>query len=234
MSLLDAYSGVSRDELVLRLQSAETVITEQRKLLQAKETMLQKYMQQFTQLTSDYEHMIDCHHTTGWTERHQSSFMNAFDEPDLDFQAAIDPPKPRSLPPDPVAPPEAAPEAEQPAQAAPLEVPPWRRALVSSITFGDDSPPPKKPARPAGDHFGTSDRFAVVDTAGMSVDQMRAKVDELNVERARLEQQLNRALPKGKVMSHLLREREETETQFNEISKVIAKLKLDIRQAAAR
>jgi seryl-tRNA synthetase len=63
---------------------------------------------------------------------------------------------------------------------------------------------------------------------------MRAKVDELNVERARLEQQLNKALPKGKVMSHLLREREETEAQFNEISKVIAKLNLDIRHAGAR
>jgi hypothetical protein len=161
--------------------------------------------------------------------------MNTCDEPDLDFQAAIEAPKPRSPTPDAFALPEAAPESEPPAQAAPVEVPPWRRALVSSITFGEDSPPPKKPPRPAAaDTFGPSERFAVVDTAGMSVDQMRAKVDELNVERARLEQQLNKALPKGKVMSHLLREREDTETQFNEISKVIARLKLDIRQAAAR
>jgi hypothetical protein len=231
--MLDPYPALSRDDLVLRLQSAETVITEQRKLLQAKETMLQKYMQQFTQLTSDYEHMIDCHHTTGWAERHQPSFMNSFDEPDLDFQAPIEVPRPQ--PPDRFALPETAPESEPPAQPAPVEVPPWRRALVSSITFGDDSPPAKKPTRAAtGDQLGLSEKFAVVDTAGMSVDQMRAKVDELNVERATLEQQLNKALPKGKVMSHLLREREETETQFNEISKVIAKLKLDIRQAAAR
>jgi seryl-tRNA synthetase len=67
----------------------------------------------------------------------------------------------------------------------------------------------------------------------MTVDQMRAMVDELNLEKAALERQLNRALPKGKVMSHLIREREEIEKRFNELSRAIARIKLEIRRAAS-
>ena len=56
---MDDYSSLSREELIFKLQSAERLINEQRKLLQAKDTMLQSYVQQFNQLTSDYERLIE-------------------------------------------------------------------------------------------------------------------------------------------------------------------------------
>jgi cell fate (sporulation/competence/biofilm development) regulator YlbF (YheA/YmcA/DUF963 family) len=67
----------------------------------------------------------------------------------------------------------------------------------------------------------------------MTADQMRAKVDELNAEKAELDRKLNKALPKGKVMSHLIREREELEARFNEVSRTISRIKLAIRHNSA-
>jgi hypothetical protein len=136
---VDQFNSLSRDGIRFRLQSAETVIAEQRKLLQPKENMLQKYMQQFSELTANYQHMIDSHYAC----------------------------------------------ADHP--------------LVSAIPAFDDIP---------------------FDVAPL-----------LTAERAELERKLNKALPKGKVMSHLIREREEIEVRFNGLSKSIARIKLEVRRS---
>jgi hypothetical protein len=214
------------------------VIAEQRKLLQAKETMLQKYMQQFCELTANYQNMIDSHYTSG--ERAFSPPHNAFD--DCAFDVAPQPP-------DNAIPAQdffefqdidQTPEFQGPTiQNEPLS---GRRMFQSSISFGVDEPAPVKKlppmSRPAmEDHFAQpaqpTTNAPAFESCGLSVDQLRTKVDDLSAERAELERRLNKALPKGKVMSHLMREREEVEVRFNEVSKTIARIKLEIRRAGA-
>lgn len=243
------YASLSREELIFKLQTADHVICEQKKLLQAKETMLQNYVQQFRQLTSDYERLIGSHYG-----RNDYSDIDAQPEPVVqsrrDVYSRPDPSQSTFM--EPMAPP-----VQQ-------QAPPGRRALVSQIAFGDDGsgdPRPISSVKQArgiprtamNDHF--NEQFGepsaaaqifenerapmdarqlpplVVDTTGMSVDEMRAKVDELNIQRAEMERQLNKVLPKGKVMAHVMREREELERHFEEISRVIAHIKLEIRQA---
>jgi hypothetical protein len=222
MTRADHFSGLSREDLISRLLSAESLISEQRRLLQAKESMLQKYIQQFTQLTADYERMIDSRYPS---ERAPTDEIQEVPAPGNRRRAQetfqVDPPDPLL----------------------------GRRALQSQISFGVDDPLPVKrlpnlPRSAMDDHFNIPvgeneghQAIAVsaleVDTTGMTVDQMRAKVDELNIEKAALERQLNKVLPKGKVMAHVIREREEIEGQFNELARVIARIKLEIRRATA-
>jgi hypothetical protein len=113
--------------------------------------------------------------------------------------------------------------------------------FTSSISFGADDPPPVKKL-PAVSRTAMEDHFsepAKVYTAepvpfemvGMTVDQMRAKVDDLTAEKGELQRRLNKALPKGKVMSHLIRERDEIEARFDEVSKTISRFKLEIRRS---
>ena len=58
---MNDYTSMTREELIDRLQSADRVITEQRRLLQTKEMMLTNYVEQFKQLTADYEQLIEAH-----------------------------------------------------------------------------------------------------------------------------------------------------------------------------
>jgi hypothetical protein len=242
MSGYDQYSNLSREELRHRLQSAEIVIAEQRKLLQAKESMLQKYMQQFCELTANYEHMIDSHYACA--DRPRTPPAAAFDDGAFDVAplSSVTPSHPQDsfqfMDFDPV--PEPQEPAPPPTPAAQSDVLTGRRMFQSSITFGDSDPAPVKKGQAAvrhamEDHFAEPANVATgavaFDAGGMSVDQMRAKVDDLSAERAELERRLNKALPKGKVMSHLMREREEVEVRFNDVSRTIARIKLEIRRS---
>lgn len=267
---MNDYASMSKEELIGRLQSADHVISEQRRLLQAKEMMLQNYITQFTQLTSDYEQLIETHYTRSEYPSHyfrdrapppicpeQRSVANKFDDdypaPPVREQYISTPVSPTDLP-EPM-------YIQQPVIQQPNQT---RRAMMSSIAFGaDEDPEPVKVmssvrqsqniCRTAmADHFSQhfddapaqvaeNERCPMnskqlpplaVDTRGMTVDEMRAKVDELNAIRAEMDRKLSKALPKGKVMSHIIREREELENQFNEISKVISHIKLEIRQAS--
>jgi hypothetical protein len=215
-----------RDDLASRLQSAEAVIAQQRKLLQAKEAMLQNYMQQYRQLSTDYERILDARPAPAWPDagRFLPSSLSGFDL-NLDFPPALDPPRRR--PQETFTADSAVPQP--PAADAVLS----RRGLQSQISFGPDESSPVKRFNPPfhGQCAPVPQRYP--DTIGLTIDQMRARVDELTLERAELERQLNKALPKGKVMSHLIREREEIEAQFNEVSKTIARIRLEIRRAAA-
>jgi hypothetical protein len=242
MAFGDPYANLSREDLIARLQIAESTVTEQRKVLQAKNAVIQKYTQEFAQLTADYERLIN----SRYTEQPQS-FVR--EEPGLGLRV-LPPLEPLHRPVyDPAA------EPDVPSAQSPIDVLPGRRALVSQINFGaDDIPPPKKlPNLPRtamkdglSEHFGYAPEPqqevearapqvsayppVVVDISGMTVDQMRAKVDELNIERGELERQVNKVLPKGKVMSHVIREREELEAHFNDVCKVIGQIKLEIRR----
>lgn len=244
---MDDYSSLSHEELIFKLQSADHIICEQRKLLQSKDTMLQSYIQQFNQLTADYERLIESHYMRN-------------EHPDVAIP--VDPPvqsRRESY---------SRPDPSQSTFAEPPSVPqpqalPGKRALVSQISFGEDLSMDQRPISSVKqdraiprtamndhfhEHFGEplaapSDQWqapiadsgpAFIDTSGMTIDQMRAKVDELNIQRAEMERQLNKVLPKGKVMSHVIREREELEKQFNDLTKVIARIKLEIRQSQNR
>jgi chromosome segregation ATPase len=63
--------------------------------------------------------------------------------------------------------------------------------------------------------------------------EMTARVDELILERAEIERQLCKALPKekGAVLARLRQEREQLELRLEEVTREIAKFKLDIRLA---
>ena len=253
---MDDYSSLSREELIFKLQSAERLINEQRKLLQAKDTMLQSYVQQFNQLTSDYERLIENQYQRS---EYQGAPAPAPERP-TEFQP---PPRRETYSRDGYSRPDPAQStfAETP---APQQVQPGKRALVSQISFGDDPGMDQRPISSVKqdraiprqamtdhfhEHFGEplaapaeqswqppprDEGPAFIDTSGMTLDQMRAKVDELNVQRAEMERQLNKVLPKGKVMSYVMREREELEKQFNDLTKVIAHIRLEIRQAQLR
>jgi hypothetical protein len=177
------------------------VIAQQRRLLQTKEVMLQKYMQQFNQLSTDYERVIDSRPSSGWLEppRALAAVFSA-PEVNLEFQPALDFPRRRlqetfSCPAIDSAPP-------PPPQPSVADAILGRRGLQSHICFGCGEDESAKRLSNDHSHIG-------IDVSGMTVDQMRAKIDELNVEKASLERQLNKALPKAKAMPHLIREREE-------------------------
>lgn len=264
---MNDYASMSKEEIIGRLQSADHVISEQRRLLQAKEMMLQNYIHLFTQLTADYEQLIETHYT-----RNEYPLHHFYDRGPPPIQ-----PAPQRIPSDDYLPtPTQVRESEisyemppSPVEIAEPKIPSqpqasqMRRAMMSSIAFGgNEEPGPVKVmssvrqshniSRTAmTDHFSQQFDAAAqlaenercpmnakqlpplaVDTTGMTIDEMRAKVDELNVIRAEMDRKLSKALPKGKVMSHIIREREELEQQFNEISKVISHIKLEIRQAS--
>jgi hypothetical protein len=80
---------------------------------------------------------------------------------------------------------------------------------------------PEKPGPPAGP---------------MTADEMSAKMDELKAERAEVERQLSKAMPKekGSVLARLRQEREEMELRVEEVGKEISKLKLGLRVAGRK
>jgi hypothetical protein len=245
----DPYGSLSRDELRVRLQSAETVISEQRKLLQAKENLLQKYIQQFSELTANYQNMIDSHYACN---DHPVQAAYSLEETEFGFgplPGLNDPPPPHDpfvsfevdLPAElPVHCPSVTAQPVAPQNDAPLT---RQRMFQSSLSFCDEDPQPARKAAAVSraameDHFAEPVKCHAAEPlplefTGLSADQMRAKVDELSVERAELERKLNKAMPKGKVMSHLIREREELEARFNDVSRTISRIKLAIRHSSA-
>jgi hypothetical protein len=238
------YASFSREELMSRLQIAESTVAEQRKLLHAKDSIIQKYVQEFAQLTTDYEKLVNTRYDAAVSDQPANSpFSNQIEGvTQLPVLPPLEHPR-RQL---------QGIDSNQDVDPDPL---PGRRALRSQINFaGDDGPPPPKklPNLPRtamndrlNDHFGyppeptpdieprtpnTAYPPVVVDVSGMNVDQMRTKVDELNLERSELERQLNKVMPKGKVMSYMIREREELESHFNDVCRAIGQIKLEIRR----
>lgn len=134
--------------------------------------------------------------------------------------------------------------------------PPPRRALVDNIQFDDGSnnddkshhsspkpsPPPEQPQPPSPNKkalqshitFNDDDQSSQTNVpppiklSGLSANELRAKVDQLNQEKAEIERQLNKALPKGKIMMHVRQEREEMEEKLDGVVKDISKLKLEL------
>ena len=100
------------------------------------------------------------------------------------------------------------------------KVPPsvGRKALESHISFdqADDKPAQVRPP---------------IQMSGMSVTELQSKVDQLNIEKAELERQLNKVMPKGKIMMHIRKEREDMEAKLDSLTKDISKLKLEIHFA---
>lgn len=237
---MNDYASMSVDELICRLETADRVIAEQAHMIRANEALIVNYVDQFNRMAAEHQRASQAHRAQidGLTARYQG-------EPTQTRGARpVSAARPRSPSP--------------PVQDAVVQGQ-SRRALVSSIAFGEEPCERKvvssvrqsvnvsrnamcdsfnEPApQPQVDGYEVASEpidvsAYVVDTTGMSVDEMRATVDALNIKRAELERQMNRVLPKGKVMSHLIREREEVEKQFEQVSKTISAIKLEIRQVS--
>ncbi|OHT08358.1 hypothetical protein TRFO_23191 [Tritrichomonas foetus] len=118
---------------------------------------------------------------------------------------------------------------------------PNKRAMADNIKFGDDDSASKAPqirakAMESQISFNQPDPEPVqvrppITPSGMSVSEIQAKVDKLNFEKAEIERQLNKAMPKAKIMTHIRKEREELEEHLEVVMKDISKLKLELHFA---
>lgn len=271
----DNYSNLSVQDLILKIQNAERVIENQKKMLQAKDRLIQTTTDQYNELLADYQTLLSTsYQASGSPPRRAPPTLNTqFNKGTFDDQF-----RPTSATPryntfgDPPAETFSEPKSQQPYpnnnsqygvnnymnnndnnNQVDNNAPYSKRALISSIQFGEDVPvAPQRPSiqinqdrKAMNDHFqemeanaqinpgqATSIPPLVVDVSGMTVDQMRSKVDELNIERAEIERQLNKATPKGKIMSHVIKEREDLERQLEEVIKAISHVKLEIRKAS--
>jgi CHASE3 domain sensor protein len=91
--------------------------------------------------------------------------------------------------------------------------PPRRAALVDNIHFGQDS------VTEIPD-----------DIESMSVPEMKDLLEILRTQKEDVERQLNRAPPKGRLMAHVRREKEEMEEELDGLSKRIAKIRFALRK----
>ncbi|KAK8841633.1 hypothetical protein M9Y10_027258 [Tritrichomonas musculus] len=266
------YSSMSVQDLISKIQNAERVIENQKKMLQAKDRLIQTTTDQYNELLADYQTLLSTsYQTAGSVPRRSPPALNAqFSKGNFDDQYRPSTATPRyntfgDQPAETFSEPRN--QQQFPAKnnsqfgvnnfmnnnennntQAENNVPYSKRALVSSIQFGEDVPvAPQRTSiqinqdrKAMNDHFqvemdpgqATSLPPLVVDVSGMTVDQMRSKVDELNIERAEIERQLNKATPKGKIMSHVIKEREDLERQLEEVNKAISHVKLEIRKAS--
>ncbi|OHS96097.1 hypothetical protein TRFO_37768 [Tritrichomonas foetus] len=273
------YSNLSVPELVANLQNAERVIEGQKKLLLAKDRLIQSTTDQYNELLADYQSLLASSYQ-GQSQQPQQNFRqpmqnnnNNFDDYSLQqnnrYNNTFCEPAPHETFPTPRGSPPPMNQNcanqniydQNPSQMNNMqvnnqsnqnenEIPYSKRALMSSIKFGaDDDVQPggqvmtsiklaqERKAMddslweplPADQGHSSIPPSLLIDVSGMTIDQMRSKVDELNIEKAAIERQLNKAMPKGKIMSHAIKEREELERKFEEMNKMISHVKLAIR-----
>lgn len=122
---------------------------------------------------------------------------------------------------------------------------PNKHAMVDNINFGDNDPKNNKAVTPSFQGRKALESHIFFDQveekpvqaqppikmSGLSVSELQSKVEQLNIEKAELERQLNKALPKGKIMMQVRKEREDMEEKLDLLSKDISKLKLEIHFA---
>lgn len=104
---------------------------------------------------------------------------------------------------------------QEPSSARSVGMQNRRKLLESRITF-DEPEEPKVVNRPRID---------------LSVPELESKVEELKFEKSELERQLNKAIPKGKIMMQVMQEREGLENKLDDINKQISHYKLQLRFA---
>lgn len=270
----DNYSSLSVQDLVMKIQNAERVIENQKKLLQAKDRLIQTTTDQYNELLADYQTLLSTSYQASGSppRRGQPTQFNKGNYDDQ-FHPTSATPRYNTFGDQPSET-FSQPKNQQLHQNSNVQfggnnflnnnknndtnnqienVPYSKRALISSIQFGEDVPvaPTRTSIQINQDRKAMNDHFQemeansqispgqvtsfpplVVDVSGMTIDQMRQKVDELNIERAEIERQLNKATPKGKIMSHVIKEREDLERQLEEVIRAISHVKLEIRKAS--
>lgn len=260
----DNYANLSVSELIARLRNAERVIEGQKKLLIAKDKLIQTTTEQYNDLLADYQASLSSNIPNQQGQSRRTSLNSQINNGGYDDSYTPAPSNRYNQYND--APPEtfAEPSYPKPTSNQPSQITSYgsnssipanpdmeshysKRALQSNICFGEEPAAvgPKRTSivinqnrKAMNDHFQDFSQVPEpeplpplpFDLENMSIEKMRLKVDELNVEKAAIERQLNKALPKGKIMSHIIREREDLEKQLENMNRMISQVKLEIRR----
>lgn len=100
----------------------------------------------------------------------------------------------------------------------PVTSSPVHAALRDNISFGDDPKPAVEDAMP---------------TDGMTAEEMKKRLEELQLQKDRLEAILNRSPPKNVPLAEARREQQQTQQEFDFVVQSINKLRLEMRRTKA-
>jgi archaellum component FlaC len=218
-----------------QVKQLEHFLEGKRQLTEVKERMLERMQNEYQQVMTDYQRILDLNGVQTGQLRQAKVHISELEaqveelrgleklrgkelqEPadislvDFPFTDADEIQNKEQLPIDLHQEPAVLQAAEPVQQIAP---PPMKRAaLVDSIKFGNDQ---------------SIDVHDDIDS--MTVPEMKDLLDILRAQKDEVERQLNRAPQKGRSMAHVRREKEEMEEELEGLSKRIAKIRFALRK----
>jgi hypothetical protein len=219
-------SEVRNKFLTSQVHQLEGLLESKRQVTDAKEQMIMRLQDEYTQIMADYQRTLDLNGVQTGQLRQAKVQIAELESELAEFrfpskaqtvEFAIPPPGRDDFSP----------------MARSYEMPKVEPEPVDEFQFVP--PVPRTPVRKAAlvDNicFGEESRDLVCeDCDSMTVSEMREMLANLRRDKDELERKLNKAAPRGRLMAHVRQEREESEAELETLVRRIAKLRYSLRK----